>query len=157
MIEITPYRPGVCADLHRIFFDTVRTINIRDYNQAQVEAWAPSDSDLSSWEARIESIKPYLATVNGEIAGFSDLQDDGYIDMFFCRADMQGMGVGRALMSRLIEEAQFRNIAVLYSNVSITARPFFERFGFVVKKSQDVEVAGQILRNFFMELTASHI
>ena len=90
MIEITPYSPGVCADLHRIFFDTVRTINIRDYNQAQVEAWAPSDSDLSSWEARIESIKPYFATVNGEIAGFADLQVDGYIDMFFCRADMQG-------------------------------------------------------------------
>ena len=151
MIEITPYRIGVCADLHRIFFDTVRTINIRDYNQAQVEAWAPSDSDLSSWEARIESIKPYLATVNGEIAGFADLQEDGYIDMFFCRADMQGMGVGRALMSRLIEEAQSRNIAVLYSNVSITARPFFEKFGFAVLNPQEVQVGGQILLNYKME------
>lgn len=151
MIEITPYRPGVCADLHRIFFDTVRTINIRDYNQAQVEAWAPSDSDLSKWEARIESIKPYFATVNGEIAGFADLQVDGYIDMFFCRADMQGMGVGRALMSRLIEEAQSRNIAVLYSNVSITARPFFEKFGFAILNPQEVQVGGQILLNYKME------
>jgi putative acetyltransferase len=152
MIEITPYRTGVCADLHRIFFDTVRTINIRDYNQAQVEAWAPSDSDLLSWEARIESIKPYLATLNGEIAGFADLQEDGYIDMFFCRADMQGMGVGGALMSRLIEEAQSRSIAILYSNVSITARPLFERFGFTILNSQEVHVGGQILLNYKMEM-----
>lgn len=152
MIEITPYRTGVCADLHRIFFDTVRTTNIRDYNQAQVEAWAPSDSDLLSWEARIESIKPYLATLNGEIAGFADLQEDGYIDMFFCRADMQGMGVGGALMSRLIEEAQSRSIAILYSNVSITARPLFERFGFTILNSQEVHVGGQILLNYKMEM-----
>lgn len=143
------------AELYQIFFDTVRNINIRDYSQAQVEAWAPGDADLLAWENRFDSIKPYLAYVDGQIAGFADLQADGYIDMFFCRANMQGKGVGRALMSRLLKEASAKNLNILYSHVSIAAKPFFEKFGFVTQRAQDVEVAGQFLRNFVMQLKIS--
>ncbi|MGL5364343.1 MAG: GNAT family N-acetyltransferase, partial [Plesiomonas shigelloides] len=38
-----------------------------------------------------------------------------------------------------------------YSHVSITAKPFFERFGFRVVKKQQVAINGQVLTNFLME------
>lgn len=157
MIEITAYKCGVHRELHRIFFDTVRRIKSRDYTQAQLKAWAPTDADMRMWKDRFDTIKPYLAYQNNEIAGFADIQDDGYIDMFFCRADMQGMGVGRALMFELIKEARSKNLSILFSHVSITAKPFFEKFGFETLRAQDVEVADQVLRNFVMQLRIGSI
>ena len=42
-------------------------------------------------------------------------------------------------------------VPYLYSEVSITARPFFERMGFKVIKHQEVEVKGQHLTNYVMK------
>lgn len=148
MIKIQSYREGLEAKLYQIYFETVRKVNIRDYSLAQVEAWAPQQFDMSLWTARLNTINPYIAYWNDEVAGFADLQSNGYIDMFFCRADLQGKGVGRALMSRLIQEGNNRSLTTLHSNVSITAKPFFERFGFTALNSQEVHVRGQI----FIEL-----
>ena len=44
-----------------------------------------------------------------------------------------------------------KGISRLYSEVSITARPFYERMGFKVVKEQQVEMRGQVLTNFVME------
>ena len=35
---IRAYRPGECAVLARLFYDTVHAVNIRDYTQQQVDA-----------------------------------------------------------------------------------------------------------------------
>ena len=46
---------------------------------------------------------------------------------------------------------ELQGITRFYSEVSITARPFYEKFGFKVAKEQTVEIRGQKLRNFVME------
>ena len=47
----------------------------------------------------------------------------------------------------------------VYTHVSITARPFFEKRGYCVRKEQQVERCGELLTNFVMEtagVTVSH-
>lgn len=39
----------------------------------------------------------------------------------------------------------------LYSHASITAKPFFEHFGFKEVKEQEVHIRGQILTSFVLE------
>jgi len=151
MINIRNYQDGDEQALRAIFFNTIRAINTRDYTEQQMAAWAPENYDKALWLERIRGINPFIAILDEEVVGYCDLQDDGYIDHFFCHWAHQGKGIGKALMNRLIDSATERNIRRLYSQVSITAKPFFEHFGFTVVKPQRVEIRGVSLTNFVME------
>ena len=39
-MEIWEYRPEDCAELTRLFYDTVHTVNSKDYIPDQLDAWA---------------------------------------------------------------------------------------------------------------------
>ena len=151
MISIRKYQHGDELALRNIFFNTIRQVNIRDYSECQVRAWAPDDYDENAWSRRMRSNKPFIALIEDQIVGFSDVQEDGYIDHFFCHNEHQGKGVGKALMQTLVETGLNKGITRFYSHVSITAKPFFEHFGFVVVKKQRVDILGQVLNNYVME------
>lgn len=133
--------------LRELFNQTVRQVNKRDYTATQLAAWAPDDYDRQAWLERLRQNRPFIAEIDGTIVGFADVQADGYIDHFFCSASTQGRGVGRALMNKLLAHDYPR----LYANVSITARPFFEYFGFRLVREQQVDVRGETLTNYLME------
>ncbi len=151
MLRIRKYEEKDAQATWKLFFNTVRNINSQDYNQQQLQAWAPDSMDLFIWNKRMQDIEPFIAQVDGIIVGYADLQNDGLIDHFFCHHNYQRQGVGRALMLHLLHEGKKRGIKYYFSQVSITARPFFEHFGFKVVKQQELEVRGQELINFVME------
>ncbi|EHH1101707.1 MULTISPECIES: GNAT family N-acetyltransferase [Vibrio harveyi group] len=151
MITIRNYSVEDAKALWDIHFYTIRNINIRDYSQAQVEAWAPERLDPSVWEKRMKGLSPFVAEIDGVIVGYTDLQASGLIDHFFCHHEHQGKGVGKALMNHVFKVGNSRGIKRYFSEVSITARPFYEHFGFKVVQAQEMEVRGQKLRNFVME------
>ncbi|WP_406610962.1 N-acetyltransferase family protein [Agarivorans sp. JK6] len=151
MITIREYVESDAQVLWDIHFYTIRNVNLRDYSQEQVEAWAPKRLDLSVWKKRMTGLAPFVAEIDNVIVGYTDLQPNGLIDHFFCHHEYQGQGVGKALMSHVFSVAEQRGIQRLYSEVSITARPFYEYFGFKVVQAQEMEVRGQKLRNFIME------
>ncbi|WP_394392412.1 GNAT family N-acetyltransferase [Shewanella woodyi] len=138
-------------ELWTLKFNTIRKVNCRDYTQAQVKAWAPDRFDRESWLKRVSEMAPLIAEVDGVVVGFADLQVDGYIDHFFCHLDYQGRGVGKTLMKALMEKGVRLGVPRYYSHVSITARPFFEHFGFTLVKQQSVEVRGEALTNYVLE------
>ena len=53
-------------------------------------------------------------------------------------------------MRKIHDTARLRGADCLFSNVSLTARPFFEKWGFGVESPQIVQVRGIALRNFRM-------
>lgn len=137
--------------LWRLKYQTIHSINRADYSAAQCAAWAPDDLDPALWRQRIAGMDPFVVELDGELAGFADLQADGYIDHFFCAATRQGCGVGRALMQHIHALAQSRGMTRLFSQVSLTARPFFEHVGFEVVCEQQLCVRGVTLANFSMQ------
>lgn len=151
MCIIRPYKDSDASALWAIYFHTVRYINIRDYSQAQVEAWAPQSFDVAVWRQKMSEISPFVAEMDDQIVGYADLQSNGLIDHFFCHHQYQGRGIGRALMAHIFAVGRSQGIKRYYSHVSITARPFYEHFGFKVVKTQQVDVRGQTLTNFVME------
>ncbi|ERM53590.1 hypothetical protein P781_16245 [Vibrio mimicus CAIM 1883] len=58
MITIRNYSVEDAKALWDIHFHTIRNINIRDYSQAQVEAWALERLDPSVWEKRMKGLSP---------------------------------------------------------------------------------------------------
>ncbi|MBW7002743.1 GNAT family N-acetyltransferase, partial [Salmonella enterica subsp. enterica serovar Weltevreden] len=91
----------------------------------QIDAWAPADIDLERWANHIKELQPFVVELDGEIAGYADVQPNGYIDHFFVSGTYSRQGVGTLLMNCIHEEARQRGISELTSNVSKAAEVFF--------------------------------
>ncbi|RKF14273.1 GNAT family N-acetyltransferase [Alginatibacterium sediminis] len=150
-MRIRSFNASDSQALWQLKFDTIRNVNCAHYNQEQLKAWAPDDMDMSFWFTRISQMDPLILEHQNTILGFADLQADGYIDHFFCHKDYIGQGHGRLLMQEVLSQANKHKITRLYSQVSITAKPFFENFNFQQVKAQQVMVKGVTLDNFLME------
>ncbi len=144
---IREYRPPDGKALAELFYDTIHTVNARDYTKEQLDAWAAGAADLEKWNRSFEGHYSLVA-VNGEtIIGFGDIDPTGYLDRLFVHSDHQREGVAAALCDRL-ERAVKGDIV---THASITAKPFFEKRGYQVVKEQQVERQGILLTNFVME------
>lgn len=141
-VELRPYRPEDCREMGQLFYDTVRTVNRRDYTEAETEAWAPGLPDLESWNQSFLAHYTLVAWENGRIAGFGDIDRAGYLDRLYVGRDCQGRGIATAICSRL--EAHFP-VDRVTACASITARPFFADRGYRVLRR------GVYLTNFVME------
>jgi putative acetyltransferase len=61
-----------------------------------------------------------------------------YLDLLFVHADYQRRGIAAALYSHAEAQAQQYGVQHVWTQASLTARPFFERVGFVVIAEQTV-------------------
>lgn len=149
MIHVTPYQSGLETELFDVFSSAIKEVCSNDYTPEQITAWLPSSYDADKWKSLMGKLKPYIAKVDGQVAGYADLQDDGYIDHFYVSARHQSQGVATALMDTLLKAGAGHER--LYAHVSITARPFFEYKGFAVVSENMVMREGVELKNYIME------
>jgi len=133
----------------------VHHINSHDYTPAQINAWAPKDINkdinIDFWVNRLSQSITYVAEETDQIIGFGNLEPNGHLDCFYCHKDFQRMGVGSQLLATIEATARSLKIQTLFTEASITARPFFEAKGFRVITPQTVERRGQLFLNFVME------
>ena len=149
---LRPFRPEDADALLDIFYEAIHRVCSRDYSPEQIEAWARTGGkDYAKWARRCERKLPWVAEIAGRPVAFAELDPDGHIDCFYGHPDWHRKGVGSALMARVEQEARARGIGRLYAEVSITARPFFEKAGFRFLADHDAEIRGVKLRNFRME------
>ncbi|EWH08325.1 GCN5-related N-acetyltransferase [Catenovulum agarivorans DS-2] len=94
MITIQAYYSGVELALFKVFTSAINEVCSKDYAPEQIKAWLPPEYDAVKWKERLECIQPYIAKFNGNIVGYADIQNDGYIDHFFVDSGYQSMGVG---------------------------------------------------------------
>ena len=150
-VELREATPDDAAAIAQLFFETVRRINSRDYDARQIYAWAGSAPEVERWSRRIAHVRTIVAILDGEIAGFAGFEPDGHLDTLFVHHVHQGVGIASCLLDRIEEEATALDLDLLYTEASITARPFFERKGFRVITPQRVELRGSTFANFRME------
>jgi putative acetyltransferase len=92
-----------------------------------------------------------VAVIGQRPVGFIDLEPNGHLDMLFVHPDHHGIGVAGALIRRVKTAARIGGHGRIFTEVSITARPLFERHGFRVTAEQSVECRGQWLTTYRME------
>jgi GNAT superfamily N-acetyltransferase len=148
---IRDYRRSDAAEITRLFYETVRSVNLQHYSQEQVHAWAPAVPDPAAWHSRMSRRSTLVAEEDGQIVGFTELQRDGHLDMFYCRKDVVGRGVGRLLYQAVESKAIGLGLGRIFADVSITARRFFANCGFSVVRQQTVTRGGIELLNFRMK------
>ncbi len=148
---IRPYTPSDATSLLSLFRDTIRRVNARDYTPEQIRAWASDEIDPGHWAMRFEGRFVVVAILDGQPAGFAELESSGHIDRFYVAADHQRQGIGAALWSAIEKEARLHGYSRLFLEASLTARPFFESRGCRVIAPQVVTCRGEKFLNFRME------
>lgn len=143
-------------DIHQIvslFYETVHSVNTKDYSIEQLNAWAPKDeidANLVNWKDSLTNNITYIAEINDKIVGFSDMTRNGYLNRLYIHKDFQGEGIATVLVDKLESVARKIGLSEIYTEASITAKPFFEHRGYQVIRSQNVERKGITLTNFQM-------
>lgn len=138
--------------LLRLFYDTVHTVNSKDYPKEHLNAWAQESPDVKKWKDKFKSHKTYVALLDGKIVGFGSLdKDHTSVGMLYVHKDHQRQGVATALLEKLEEKLQKDDIKNTEAESSITARSFFEKRGYVVNKENRKMLNGIEFLNFIME------
>lgn len=146
-MELRRYQSPDCKEVTELFYNTVHTINAKDYTNEQLDVWATGQVDLEKWNQSLQEHYSIVAVDNGIIVGFGDIDKGGYLDRLFVHAEHQGKGIATAICNRLEQAVQ----GDITTHASITAKPFFEKRGYRVVKEQQVERQGIFLTNFCME------
>lgn len=143
---IREYISSDCERLAELFFQTVHTVNAKDYTKEQLNVWATGNVDLSVWNNSFLEHYTLVALENNVIVGFGDIDNTGYLDRLFVHKDYQSQGIATALCDRL--EAGFDRVT---THASITAKQFFMNRGYRLIKEQQVVRNGISLANYVME------
>lgn len=141
------YTKTDCAELVELFYETVHTVNAKDYTREQLDAWATGNVNLEAWNKSFQVNHTVVAELDGKIVGFGDMDETGYLDRLYVHKDYQRRGVATAICDAL---EQNTNAAGFTTHASFTARPFFEKRGYTVVREQQVARRGELLTNFVM-------
>lgn len=150
-MQIVSYKQEYAHQIANLFYDTIHQVCSQDYTKDELNVWAPTPVDYERWARRLERTRPVVALEDQTVLGFGELEKDGHIDCFYIHKDHQRSGIGRDLMNRIEETAKINGCSKLFSEVSITAKPFFLAMGFSVIRPNLVTIGCQMLKNYLME------
>ncbi|MBS7252743.1 GNAT family N-acetyltransferase [Flavobacterium branchiicola] len=138
-------------EMQQLFVETIQSVCKNDYNPKQIEAWIYGVHNTERWIEVIETQFVLLAIIENQIVGFGTLKDGNYIDFFYIHKDFQRQGIADKILSELELEAKKHNSKIITSDISITAKPYFEKKGFIVKAEQKNIRLNVELINYKME------
>lgn len=145
-LHIRKYQSSDLPHIYALFYQTVHTINKRDYNQKQLDAWAPKTFDFDKWDNSLKNHYCLVAFIGDELVGFGDIYNN-YLDRLYVSSEHQGKGIATELCDKL--EAKAKGPITVHA--SITATPFFIKRGYQIINKQTVIKDGISMINYLME------
>lgn len=138
-------------EIIKLYDETVRAVNSKDYNKQEVEVWASSAENPGMWKNRIAEQYFIVAEAGGMIVGFSSIASDGYLDYMYVHKDYQRKGAARKLLEEIeLKAVEQKNIEI-YSHVSRTAKGFFEKNGYIHSGDKIDPFRGVVFVNSIMK------
>lgn len=133
-----------------LFRDTVININSADYNENEISVWAEFHRNKAGWERAIAGQYFLVAVINELITGFSSMTEKGYLDFMYVHKDYQRQGIAKKLLSGTEMHAVNLKLEKIFSHVSKTAIPFFEKCGYrktgeIINKVKNIEFINSVM------------
>jgi len=138
------------SEMKKLFVETIETICKNDYSPEQITAWTLSVKQTDRWIDKL--LKQYflVAQSQNKIIGYCSLEGNDYLDFLYVHKDFQQQGLANRLYNEIEREAIKRGSRILNADVSITAKPFFEKQGFKTPVEQKIQLNGVEIINFKM-------
>lgn len=141
------------TELQKLFVDTVKAICTADYDEQQIEVWTSGVDNKQRWDEIMTKQIVIVAQYADKVVGFATLDNGNYIDLLYVHKDHQRQGIAQRLLDEITNEARRLKQTTLTSDVSKTARPFFEKNDFNVLTEQIVKIKSINLTNYKMTKT----
>jgi putative acetyltransferase len=149
-IALRPFLPSDARRCVEIFRSSIEELASEDYDEDQREAWSARADDPAAFAERLSESLTLIASLDGASVGFASLKGLADLDMLYVDPAFARRGVGTALIDALVRIAQARGVEKLSADASDSARPLFERNGFVAQRRNLVAVGDQWLGNTTM-------
>jgi putative acetyltransferase len=145
--SLRPYLTADLALLSEIRFAAIEELTVEDYGEAQRRVWASAADDEEEFAQSLEKGLTLVALIGGGPVGFISLQDGGLIEQLYVHPSIARTGVASALVDAIEKLAAARGTAMLATDASDTAKPLFEKRGFVAERRNTIEIDGEYLGN----------
>jgi len=122
-------------ELSALIQRAVRVTNSPDYAPAIIELICSNFTSEKVIEKMAER-DMFAATYDNTIVGTISL-GQGKLHSLFVEPRLQRQGIGAGLVRHLEKHAAAAGLAVLWLSSSITARPFYEGFGYLLHKFEE--------------------
>lgn len=121
-------------EITQLFEETVKVVNALDYTFDEITVWANSSKNTNAWQKHIREQYFIVAEQRNKIVGFSSITPSGYLDFMYVHKNHQGKGIASSLLSEIEKKAGKQKNELIWSSVSKTAKPFFEKKGYSFKE-----------------------
>ncbi|HEY1944142.1 MAG TPA: GNAT family N-acetyltransferase [Roseiarcus sp.] len=149
-VSLRPFLPADTNQCAEIFRAAIQVSANEDYSDDQLDAWAARANDAEAFGAKLGSALTLVALIDGGPVGFASLRNKNELDMVYVDPRFGRRGVGSTLIDALTRLAVARGAELVTSEASDTARPLFERHGFVAQLRNLVQIDDQWLANTTM-------
>ena len=150
LVNARPYESGDLEGVIETYTASIHSLAASYYSPEQLAAWAPALPDSAQWQRRLAALHTLVAESDAVLAGFASYTEEGYLDFLFTHPRFARRGVASLLYQAVESALCSLGVAQVTSHVSLAARPFFDRQGFVVAAEECVECRGVFLRRFTM-------
>lgn len=138
-------------ELMDIFRRSVSVLGPRAYTPEQVDAWLAGMPEEASWTQRFHSQRhAWLAELNGEPAGWIELEGGMHIDYFYVAPVASGTDAAPALYATAEVYARSNGALSLYTEASKLLKPFLERRNWYVSAIEIVNQHGVDIERYRM-------
>ncbi|WP_395666564.1 GNAT family N-acetyltransferase [Methylocella sp.] len=135
--SLRPYLPDDLPLLYEIRLSAIEELTADDYDDPQRRAWAEAASDEEELGATLKSGLSIVALREGAAIGFIVFRN-GLIDQLYVHPAVARTGVASALVDAVEKLAGARQIKAVDVDASDTAKPLFDRRGYVAQRRNTI-------------------
>jgi len=152
MLKVTTRlaRKNDLGEIQKLFVDTITSVCRDDYSSEQIRVWTSSVKNKDRWGKKILEEYFLVAENEAQIVGYASLEGVEHLDLLYVHKDFQRQGIASTLYELIEKEAITRGAVQLHSDVSITAKQFFIKKGFIVVEEQKKIIESVEITNYQM-------
>lgn len=139
--SLRPYLPDDLPLLYEIRLSAIEELTADDYEDAQRRAWAEAASDERALGETLRKGLSLIALREGAAVGFIVLAG-ALIDQLYVHPAVARTGVADALVDAVEKLAGARKIAAIEVAASDTAKPLFDKRGYVALSRETIALEG---------------
>lgn len=136
--------------MQELFVQTIQSVCRYDYSPEQIAVWTSSIENTKRWTDKLMKQHFLIAEIGDKIVGYASLENGEYLDFLYVHKDFQRQGIASKLCAEIEAIAIHQGTSLLTSDVSITARPFFEKKGFKIVAEQVNDIKSVEVLNYKM-------
>jgi putative acetyltransferase len=150
-MNIRPYTPNDLDALAAIYRDAVFGIGITAYSAEQASVWASFPDDRDAFSELLGQGIALIAEIDAAPAAFCHLHPTDHISLLYTATRHARRGLASAVYGGIEAHARAQGQRVLTTDASKLSRPFFERHGFVVRRTEQTIRKGVAFERYQME------